>query len=72
MALVVVELVDEEQVGVRALHDLGDRAGLGVVRGRQVLDKVPLVEPVERGVERGHPDRLLLGGPGGLGRTGGR
>lgn len=52
----IVELVDEEDVGVGALDDLGDGIRLRVARRRQVADQRALRTAVERGVERGEPD----------------
>jgi hypothetical protein len=61
----VVELVDQQHVRPVALDDLGDLAGLRVVRRRQVGDELARGVPVERGVERREPDGVAAVGLGG-------
>jgi hypothetical protein len=63
----VVELVDQQHVRPVALDDLGDLAGLRVVRCRQVGDELAGGAPVERGVEGREPNGVVGVGHGGRG-----
>ena len=54
IAVDVVELVQQNDVGVRPLDDLGDGLGLRVVGRRQVVDKLALGSAIEAEVVRRH------------------
>src|SRR5690606_14496199 len=76
--VVVVELVEQQDVGAVDLDDLGDRPDLGVLPGGEVLEQLPLPAAVQGGVEgrgaqrleRTAPTRGLRGGGGGGGGGG--
>src|SRR5699024_4870866 len=69
--LVVVELVQQQHVGVVDLDDLRDRPDLRVRAGGEVLEQLPGPGPVQGGVEGGDPQvRPACAAPA-LGRGGG-
>ena len=70
IAIVEVELVDQQHVGPGALDDLGHGLGLDVGGGREVADQLTIGGPVERGVEGSEADRPF--GVAGHGRECGR
>ena len=55
---VVVEFVEEQDIGPNALNDFGDLAGLFVVAGFEIADKLAVGVAKERCVVRGDADRI--------------
>ena len=68
---VVVELVDQQDVGGAALDDLGDRLRLGIAGRGEIPHQLPLRAAVERGVV-GHEAQRPMPGPAALGGCGGK
>ena len=61
-ARVVVELLQQQDVGTYPLDDLGDRARLRVVGSREIAIERAQRRAIETGVERGDADESGFGG----------
>lgn len=61
VCVIIVELVNEHDIGSYALNDFGDFASLFVIASFEILNQLTVFLTKQRGVVRGDADRLWLG-----------